>query len=107
MTNEKIKEMMIHKLPSIYPDFSINDLSNVYVFRTQTAATVCDLNFSKKVFKCQTEVGNLFIANMSHVYPDERSTNNSIRVAAAACNTMGIDSSFVPSNASLSAQIGF
>lgn len=107
MTNEEIKEMMIEKLPAIYSNFSFNDLTDIYVFRTQTAATVCDLNFSTKVFKCQTEVSNLYIANMSHVYPDERSTNNSIRVAAAACSTMGIDSSFVPSNASLSAQIGF
>jgi hypothetical protein len=44
---------------------------------------------------------------MVHIYPDERSTNNSIRVAAEACKAMGINTDFVPHGASLSGQIGF
>ena len=44
---------------------------------------------------------------MMHIYPDERSINNSIRVSANACRSMGMKKVAVPTNQSLSAQIGF
>jgi protoporphyrinogen oxidase len=107
MSEEEIKACMIPPLKRINPDFSEDWIKNVFVFKTNTAATVCDLNFSEKVPSCKTELENLFVANMTHIYPDERSTNNSIRVAAEACKAMGIEVSQVPYGASLSGQIGF
>lgn len=107
MTEEEIQDVMIPPLKRINPDFSEDWIKNVFVFKTNTAATVCDLNFSQKVPSCKTELENLYVANMTHIYPDERSTNNSIRVAAEACKTMGIDTKEVPYGASLSGQIGF
>lgn len=107
MSEQEIRELMIGQLHRIYPEFERSWLKNVFVFRTNTAATVCDLDFSKKIPDCRTEAENLFIANMSHVYPDERSTNNSIRIAAEACRVMGIPSDYVPKNNSMSGQIGF
>jgi hypothetical protein len=44
---------------------------------------------------------------MMHVYPDERSVNNSIRLASEACKVMGIESDFIPKGSSMSALIGF
>jgi protoporphyrinogen oxidase len=107
MSNDEIKALMIPPLKKINPNFSEDWIKNVFVFKTNTAATVCDLNFSKKVPACETKVEGLYVANMTHIYPDERSTNNSIRVAAEACKMMGIDTSEVPYGASLSAKIGF
>jgi protoporphyrinogen oxidase len=107
MTEEQIKERMIPPLKKINPAFSEDWIKNVYVFKTNVAATVCDLNFSEKVPSCKTEIDNLYLANMAHIYPDERSTNNSIRVAAEACQVMGINTDFVPYGASLSGKIGF
>ena len=107
MTEDEIKAVMIPPLKKINPEFSEDWIKNVFVFKTNTAATVCDLNFSEKVTNCKTATENLYLANMVHIYPDERSTNNSIRVAAEACKAMGINSDFVPYGASLSGQIGF
>ncbi len=107
MNNEEIKDLMIEALPRIYKDFERKWIKKVSVFRTNTAATVCELDFSRKVPKCKTEIENLFVSNMSHIYPDERSTNNSIRIAAEACRVMGINTDYVPLNSSLSGQIGF
>ncbi len=107
MNNEEVKKLMLQPLPKIYPNFDPSHIKNVHIFKTNTAATVCDKNFSKKVPNCKTPIKNLYIANMVHVYPDERSANNSIRVAAEACKVMGISTSFVPANASLAGQIGF
>lgn len=107
MSNDEIKAVMIPPLKRINPDFSEDWIKNVYIFKTNTAATVCDLNFSDKVPACETPTKNLYIANMAHIYPDERSTNNSIRVAAEACKVMGVNADFVPYGASLSGKIGF
>jgi len=106
-SSEEISELMIAPLNKIYPTFKKEWIKNINVFRTNTAATVCDLNFSKRVPSCKTEVENLYLANMAHIYPDERSANNSIRVAAEACKVLGIPSEHVPYGASLSAGIGF
>lgn len=107
MTEEEIKAEMIPPLKKINPAFDESWIKSVSVFKTNTAATVCDLDFSEKVPDCKTGVENFFLANMVHIYPDERSTNNSIRVAAEACRVMGIDATQVPNGASLSGKIGF
>ncbi len=107
MNEEQIKVLMIPPLKRINPDFSEDWIKNIYVFKTNVAATVCDLDFSQKVPPCHTPIENLYLANMAHIYPDERSTNNSIRVAAEACRIMGINADFVPNGASLSGKIGF
>lgn len=107
LNQTEIQDLMISKLKIIYPNLADSDILKIHVFRTNTAATVCDKNFSEKIPSCQTTIKNLYLANMSHVYPDERSANNSIRIAAEACNTLGIPTHFIPKNASLSGQIGF
>lgn len=107
MSKEEIKEIMVSPLNNIYPNFKQGDLLDVHVFKTMTAATVCDLNFSQKIPDCKTEIEGLYLASMPHIYPDERSTNNSIRLAAEANSVMGIESSFVPKGQSMSGQIGF
>jgi protoporphyrinogen oxidase len=107
MENKDVENLMLDQLPKINPSFNQDWIKNVFIFKTNTAATVCDLNFSKKVPKCQTNIENMYIANMSHVYPDERSTNNSIKIAIEACKIMGIPTNYVNNTNSLSAQIGF
>jgi protoporphyrinogen oxidase len=98
---------MTSALKRIYPNFSDAILKNAFVFRSNTAATVCDRYFSSKVPACASPLRNLFLANMAHVYPDERSINNSIRVAAEACRVMGIDDAGIPKGHSLSGLLGF
>jgi protoporphyrinogen oxidase len=92
--NEIIHEM-IEPLNRINPDFKDSWIKNVYLFRTNTAAPVCGLNFSKIVPNCKSPINNLFLVNMVHIYPDERSCNNAIKIAAQACKKIGIDSSMV------------
>lgn len=107
MNEEQIKNLMIGNLSRINPEFNEDWIKNVFLFKTNTAATVCDLNFSSKIFNCKTEIENMYIANMGHVYPDERSTNNSIRIALNALKTMGYSKNYFEKTNSLSAQIGF
>lgn len=107
MSDKEIKALMIPPLKRIYKGFDEAWIRKVHVFKTQTAATVCDLNFSNKITPVQLPIENLYLANMMHIYPDERSVNNSIRLGAEAAKAMGYVSDFVPNGNSLSAQIGF
>ncbi len=106
MANGDIVDQMTEPVKRINSAFERSWIKKSYVFRTHMAATVCGLNFSQTVPDCKTPINNLYIANMSHIYPDERSCNNSVRIAANACRKMGIDSSMVPFGTTLSGQIG-
>jgi protoporphyrinogen oxidase len=106
MDNDQIKKIMMNGFYKLFPKVKKTDIKKVYIFRTNTAATVCGLNFSKIVPKAKSPIKNLYIGAMAHIYPDERSCNNSIRVAAEVCRLMGMDTSFVPKNQSLSGEVG-
>jgi protoporphyrinogen oxidase len=105
MKPAEIQAVMLTGLKTVYPALAESDILKVLVFSSRTAAVVCDLNFSQKVPKCRTPLARLYLAAMPHIYPDERSCNNSIRVAAEACRVMGVNSAAVPRCASLSGQI--
>lgn len=107
MDEASILALMIPAVKQVYPAFDESWVQESSVFKTLTAATVCDLNFSQRVPDCKTLVRNLHLANMSHVYPDERSVSNSIRIAAACCKKVGIKVIVPRETVSLSAQIGF
>ena len=105
-SKKEILHQMIAPLNRINPQFNESWVINTYFFRSDTAATICGLNYSNIVPNCKTPIENMYVVNMSHIYPDERSCNNAIRTAAQACNKIGIDSSMVPHGTSLSGQIG-
>jgi protoporphyrinogen oxidase len=83
-SDREIATVFRHQLTSIFPDLEQKGIKEIKVFRTKTAATVCDRNFSQKIPNYRTPIPNLYVANMAHVYPDERSVNNSIKVALNA-----------------------
>ena len=103
---QKIAAEWIGKLALISPGFSEEHLIGWNLFRTAAAATVCPLNFSKSVHSFFSPLKGLYLVNMAHIYPDERSVNNSIRIAAQALDALHIPHA-VPQGSSLAGQIGF
>src|SRR6185369_6397874 len=79
-----------------------------WVFRGSHAAPATELGFHRLIPKFKSPISGLTVATMAHVYPDERSVNNSIRVAAEAIRAMGDSdaANAVPRNMSLSAKYG-
>jgi rSAM/selenodomain-associated transferase 1 len=106
ISESKTQSLMLASMSRIWPAFSKEIVRRIHVFRAQNAAVVCDRNFSKKIPPCRTPIKNTFVANMAHVYPDERSCNNSIRVAAESLRVMGVDTSCIPRGISLAGSIG-
>lgn len=81
-------------------------LNDHWIFRGRFAAPITGLGFSEKIPSYDTPIPGLYMASMPHVYPDERSTNNSIRIAAAAVQSMGGRIGMVPEGTSLAAKYG-
>lgn len=105
--DQDIIETFLQSLLKIFPDLSQEKILRAHVFRSNTAANVCPLGFGEIVPECELPIKGAFLANMPHVYPDERSVNNSIRVAIAACTQMNFGHLPKLSSNSLSAKIGF
>ena len=107
LDKQKVKEVMLQDLGRIYPNFDSKDILNFHLFRANNAAPVVDQGYSEKVVPHQLKLEKGFVANMTHLYPDERGVNNSIRLAAVALTEMGLDVDFVPKQNSLVGEISF
>jgi len=79
-----------------------------WVFRARHAAPLPGVGFHRTIPPFRSPLPGLFTANMAHVYPDERSVNNSVRVAAEAVRAMGFEEAadLAPRGFSLSAKYG-
>lgn len=105
--NHRIEQEMLAGLRRVHPHLDDARVENVRIFRSNTAAVVCDLGFSKRMPHCRTDLDRLFLGTMAHVYPDERSCNNAIRVAVEATRTVGFQVPDVPRGANIAGLIGF
>lgn len=83
-------------------------VERAWVYRARFAATLTDLGFHERIPRMRSPLEGLFVASMCHIYPDERSVNNSIRVAAELVRVMGFAGAAdaVPRGLSLAANYG-
>jgi protoporphyrinogen oxidase len=83
-------------------------LERSWVFRGRYAAPRTEIGFHRLIPSVRSPLPGLFTATMPHVYPDERSVNNSIRVAAEAARALGLAEAAdaVPRGLSLAAKYG-
>ena len=101
MSEAELKDVFLTDLKLRFPNFSHDQLEDAILFKTSTAAPVVYKDYSSSVLDYQLPLKNAFVANMMHIYPDERSTNNSIRLGAELCKLMDKGGSEVPIGSSL------
>ena len=65
------------------------EIEQVWLFRARYAAPLPEVGFSHRIPAMRSPLPGLFVASMVHIYPDERSINNCIRVAAELVRTVG------------------
>jgi protoporphyrinogen oxidase len=104
--DEKLLSQQLGELQRLFGRDVKPIVNDHWIFRGRFAAPITGLKFSEKIPSYDTPIPGLYMAAMPHVYPDERSTNNSIRIAVAAVKGMGLDSSLVPEGNSLAAKFG-
>jgi protoporphyrinogen oxidase len=108
MNDAEIRTLQLAELQRLTNRDVEQDLDDCWIFRGRYAATLTDVGFHAKIPTFKSPLEGLFVASMCHIYPDERSVNNSIRVAAEAIRAMGFAESagIVPTGLSLSAKFG-
>jgi protoporphyrinogen oxidase len=67
-------------LRRINPDFDRSWIERWWVFRERAAQPIVTLNYGEKIPDHRTGLPNLYLANTSQIYPEDRGTNYSVRL---------------------------
>lgn len=78
--NQVIKEFLPH-LMKINPDFQSSWVKKVHVFRTPYAQPVFTVGYRTQIPPFKTPLKNVYLANMSQIYPMDRGQNYSMKLA--------------------------
>ena len=85
-----LKEKAIFTLKQLFPKKEIDKIViKLHVSIALNAQVLTDFNFKKSNMKLLSN-RNIYLANMSNVYPDERSINNSIKVGKELFNSINL-----------------
>ncbi|MDO8749832.1 MAG: amine oxidase, partial [Dehalococcoidia bacterium] len=78
---EEIVRDYIPHLKKINPDFDESWIETYYVHKEPAAQPIVTINYSEKMPSTRTPVKGLWLAAMSQVYPEDRGTNYSLKLA--------------------------
>jgi len=108
MSNTAVIDRQVDQLSRLFQRNVGPILEQGWVFRGEHAAPQTVIGFHRSIPPFRSPVPGLFLANMCHVYPDERSVSNSIRIAAEAVRAMGLAATAdrVPRGLSLAGKYG-
>jgi protoporphyrinogen oxidase len=84
LTKDKLVMLAINQLRKIKTSFSKKEIKEAFVFRGHGAQLVMPVNYSTIRPNMQTPIENLFLANMSLVYPWDRGTNYAVTLGEEA-----------------------
>ena len=80
MSEEELVSLFLPYLKKIAPDLKKSDILNKWMFSAPFAQPVFPTNYSHKVPGFETKFKNLWVANMSMVYPYDRGTNFAVKM---------------------------
>jgi protoporphyrinogen oxidase len=67
-------------LRKVNPEFEDSWVRNTWVFRERAAQPIIPLNYSTRMPEHRTPHRNLYLANTTQIYPEDRGTNYSVRL---------------------------
>jgi protoporphyrinogen oxidase len=104
----ELLERLLDQLSHLYRKDIRSILRKSWVFHAKYATPVPHANFQRLIPAFRSPIPGLYLAGMCHLYPEERSVNNSIRIAAEAARAMGFDaqSQLVPRGRSVAGKYG-
>ncbi len=88
LTQDELLERFAPSLKKFNPDFSLDWVKKVWLFRTAYAQPVPLVNHSKNIPTIQTPIEGLYFASMSQVYPWDRGTNFAVEIGRRAARLM-------------------
>ncbi len=80
LSDAELLERYIPDLKKINPLFERSWIEESWVFRARAAQPLVTLDYSDKLPPHRTPLPNLYLANMSQIYPEDRGTNYAVRL---------------------------
>jgi protoporphyrinogen oxidase len=77
------EELLAHYLPHIQkfnPDFGRDWIEELFLFRDDAGQPIIGMNYSSRVPELRTPIVNLYLANTTQIYPEDRGMNYSVRL---------------------------
>ena len=78
MNDEELFNTYLPHLKKINPAFSSEWVKKYHHYKIPNAQPVVDTNYSQNIPEHETGIQNLYLANTSQVYPQDRGTNYSV-----------------------------
>lgn len=79
MSDDEILQEYLPYLKRFNPDFDEDWVTNVWVSRERAAQPITPLHYSEKLPSHKTPLRNLWLANTTQIYPEDRGTNYAVR----------------------------
>jgi len=100
MSSDEIIEAYLPHLAKINPDFDRSWITNTWVYRERAAQPIIPMRYSERIPERRTPLTNLYLANTTQIYPEDRGTNYSVRlgdeIAAMIVSDLAQDSTKTP-----------
>ena len=93
MTPEQILARYIPALKRVNPSFEESWITEYHMFKAPFAQPIVTLGYNDRLPSHQTPVRNLYLANMSQVYPQDRGQNYSIAMADRLVRSLPVSAS--------------
>ena len=79
-SGEELLEEFVPHLRKINPDFQLDWVEDFYHHRVDGAQPIIGVNYSQRIPDHRTPIKNLYLANTTQIYPEDRGTNYSVRM---------------------------
>ena len=79
-SGEELVEEFIPYLRQINPDFDRSWILEYYHHKVDGAQPIIGVNYSQRIPAHRTPIKNLYLANTTQIYPEDRGTNYSVRM---------------------------
>ncbi|GEM_PF-88611 len=77
--DESIMKEWEDGIKKMFPDFDVNKIREKKLFKFKNAQHIVDLDYDKKIPSYESIVKNVYLANFSQIYPDDRGLNYAIQ----------------------------
>ena len=79
MKDEEIKNEFFDYLKKVFPDFEESEINSSYVFKLKNAQHIVSCDYPDKMPNYVTPLKNVFLANFSQIFPEDRGINFAVR----------------------------
>lgn len=98
MDSDAIIAEYLPYLTKVNPDFDKSWVTNTWVYRERAAQPIIPLHYSEKIPEFRTPLKNLYLANTTQIYPEDRGTNYSVRLGNDIAKLITSDLGHEPSS---------